>query len=78
MANERVNMNDVTDEFDEDVNLNSSWFWLEYKVQGALYFKAELYFMYINLETISWKEIPSSKLDPGIWEVPELFCKMLV
>lgn len=57
---------------------NSSWFWLECKTQWAVYFKEEIYFTYIILEIIKWKEIPSVNLDPGIWLIQELFCEMLI
>lgn len=42
--------------------LNSPWFWLEFKTQWAVNFKEEIYFMYIILETIKGKEIPSFKV----------------
>lgn len=52
--------------------------WIECKTQWTVYFKEEIYFTYIILETIKWKEIPSFNLDPGIWLVQELFFKMLI
>lgn len=42
--------------------LNSPWFLLEFKTQWAVNSKEEIYFMYIILETIKGKEIPSFKV----------------
>lgn len=39
--------------------LNPNWFWLEYKTQWDVYFKEEIYFICVILETIKRKEIPS-------------------
>lgn len=51
---------------------------IEYKTQWTVYFKEEIYFTYMILKTIKWKEIPSFNLDPEIWLVQQLFCKMLL